>query len=204
MQTKIQELTDKIYNEGLEKARQEAESILRETNEKAASIEKEAEKRAAAIVEEAEKKAETLKKHVDSELKMSISQAVAALKQELASLVTMKAVQPAVKELFSNVDFLKSVVEKVVTGWGEKESLDLRVVLAAKDQNELEAHFKNQLADELNKGLELVFADGLKSGFKVGPADGSYLISFTDQDFINFFKAYLRPKTSELLFEEQK
>lgn len=204
MQTKIQELTDKIYNEGLEKARQEAESILREANEKAASIEKDAEKRAAAIVEEAEKKAETLKKHVDSELKMSINQAVAALKQELASLVTMKAVQPAVKELFANVDFLKSVVEKVVTGWGEKESLDLRVVLAAKDQKELEAHFKNQLADELNKGLELVFADGLKSGFKVGPADGSYLISFTDQDFINFFKAYLRPKTSELLFEEQK
>jgi V/A-type H+-transporting ATPase subunit E len=43
----------------------------------------------------------------------------------------------------------------------------------------------------------------MKSGFKVGPADGSYVISFTDEDFNNFFKAYLRPKSTELLFEKK-
>jgi len=44
----------------------------------------------------------------------------------------------------------------------------------------------------------------MKSGFKIGPADESYLISFTDEDFTNFLKGYLRPKTSQLLFEEEK
>jgi V/A-type H+/Na+-transporting ATPase subunit E len=204
MQTKLQELTDKIYNEGVEKARHEADAILNEAKEKAASIEREAQKNAAAIVKEAEEKAATLKKHVDSELKMSINQSVAALKQDMASMVTLKAVQPAVKELFANQDFVKSIVEKVVAGWAAKGSLDLKVVLPEKDQKELDKYFKNQLAAELNKGLELSYSDGVKSGFKVGPADGSYLISFTDQDFINFFKAYLRPKTGELLFEGTK
>ncbi|ASB49743.1 V-type ATP synthase subunit E [Alkalitalea saponilacus] len=204
MQTKIQELTEKIYNEGVEKARQEAEAIINEAKEKAASLEEDARKSAESIVKEAEEKAETLKKHVDSELKMSINQAVAALKQDLASLVTMKAVQPGVKELFNNMDFLQEVVVQMVKGWAEKESVDIKVVLSEKNQRELEKHFKNQLADELNKGLELAFSDGVKSGFKVGPADGSYQISFSDQDFINFFKTYLRPKTSELLFEEKK
>ncbi len=203
MQTKLQELTEKIFNEGVEKARQEAELILKEAEEKAENIVKEAEKKSDSIIEEAEKKADSLTKHVNSELKLSVNQALAALKQNLTSLVTTKVIQPGVKELFANIDFLKDIVSQLVNGWIEKESFDLTVILPAGSQKELEKYFKNQLADELNKGLELTFSDGVKSGFKVGPADGSYLISFTDQDFINFFKAYLRPKTNELLFDEE-
>lgn len=204
MQTKVQELTEKIYNEGIEKARQEADAILNDAREKAAAIEKDAQKTANSIVKEAEEKAETLKQHVDSELKMSISQATSAVKQQLTNQVTMKAVQPGVKEVFSNVDFLKSLIQKIVSAWAEKDTMDMKVVMAAKDRKELETFFKNQLADELNKGLELSFSDGIKSGFKVGPSEGGYLISFTDQDFTSFFKTYLRPKTSELLFEQDK
>jgi V/A-type H+/Na+-transporting ATPase subunit E len=204
MQTKLQELTEKIYSEGVEKARQEADAILNEAREKAAAIESQAQKSADAIVKEAEEKAATLKQHVDSELKMSISQALSALKQELANQVTMNAVQPGVKEVFSNVNFLKSLVQKLVSAWAEKDTMDMKVVMAEKDRKELETFFKNQLADELNKGLELSFSEGLKSGFKVGPSKGGYLISFTDQDFISFFKTYLRPRTSELLFEQEK
>ena len=204
MQTKLQELTEKIYNEGVEKARQEADSILNDAREKAAAIEKEAQKTADSLIKGAREKAETLKQHVDSELKMSINQATSALKQELANLVCMRAVQPGVKEVFSNVDFLKSLIQKIVSTWVEKDTMDMKVVMAGKDRKELEVFFKNQLADELNKGLELSFSDSVKSGFKVGPSEGGYLISFTDQDFINFFKTYLRPRTSELLFEQDK
>ncbi|MDG5799042.1 V-type ATP synthase subunit E [Marinilabiliaceae bacterium ANBcel2] len=204
MQTKLQELTEKIYNEGLEKARKDADVLIKEAKEKAASIEKDARDKADSIISEAEEKADTLKNHVDSELKMSINQSVDALKQDLSSLVTMKAVKPAVEELFKNEDFLKQIITTVIKGWIEKDDFDIKVVLPEKDRNKLETYFKNQLADELNKGVELDFSGNVKSGFKVGPSDGSYVLSFTDQDFINYFKGYLRPKTSELLFEEKK
>lgn len=204
MQTKLQELTEKIYSEGVEKAQKEAEAILKAANEKARAIEEAAQAKASAIVAEAEGKAGTLKQHVDSELKMTVSQSVAALKQNLAEAITMKAIQPAARQLFTDVAFLQSIVEKVVKGWASTQTMDLKVTLSEKDRKEMETFFKNQLAAEMNKGLELSFSDGVKSGFKIGPADGSYMISFTDQDFTNFFKAYLRPKTSELLFGENK
>lgn len=204
MQTKLQELTDKIYNEGVQKAREEAEKILIEARQKAADIENDATKNAEAIVKEANQKAETLKNHVESELKMSLSQAVLALKQELTGLISLKAIQPSVKEMFSDKAYLQKLVELVVKGWTQKESFELQVVLPEQDRSEMETYFKNQLATELNKGLEIVFSDGVKSGFKIGPSNGSYIISFTDQDFMNFFKAYLRPKTSELLFDVNK
>lgn len=204
MQTKLQELTEKIYNEGVQKAREEAEAILEEARKKAADIEKAAEKNAEAIVNEARQKSDTLKSHVESELKMTLSQSISALKQELTGLITLKAIQPSVKESFGDVDFVKRLIEMVVKGWTEKGNFNLQVILPEQDRKQMESFFKNQLATEMNKGLELIFSDGLKTGFKVGPSNDSYLISFTDQDFMNFFKAYLRPKSNELLFEEPK
>ena len=204
MNSKIQQLTETIYNEGVQKAKEEAEAILKEAREKAAAIEKDAQKEAEKKVAEAEGKALELKKQVDSEIKMTLNQAVSAMKQEITSLITMKVIQPPVKELFSDKDYLQKLISTVVKGWMEKESFDVKVILPKQNREQLEAYFKNNLADELNKGLEVSFAQNMKSGFKIGPSDGSYLISFTDEDFTNFLKAYLRPKTSQLLFEEEK
>ncbi|WP_372949996.1 V-type ATP synthase subunit E family protein [Mariniphaga sp.] len=204
MTSKIQQLTETIYNEGVQKAKEEAEAILKEAKEKAAGIEKEAQKKAEKKVAEAEEKAQELKKQVDSEIKMTLNQAVSAMKQEITSLIAMRVIQPPVKELFSDKDYLQNLISTVVKGWMEKESFDVKVILPEQDRNKLEDFYKKNLADELNKGLEVSFSQNMKSGFKIGPADGSYLISFTDEDFTNFLKAYLRPKTSQLLFEEEK
>ncbi len=204
MNSKIQQLTETIYNEGVQKAKEEAEAIVKEAKEKAAEIEKDAQKKAEQREKEAEEKAQELKRQVDSEIKMTLNQAVSAMKQEITSLITMQVIQPPVKELFSNKDFLQTLISGVVKGWMEKETFDLNVILPESEKEQLDSYFKNNLADELNKGLKVSFTQKIKSGFKIGPADGSYLISFTDEDFTNFLKGYLRPKTSQLLFEEGK
>ncbi|MFO8000589.1 MAG: V-type ATP synthase subunit E family protein [Marinilabilia sp.] len=203
MTKKLQDLTEKIYNEGVQKAKEEADNIIEEARKKASAIEEEARKKAEKKVADAEKKAEETKKHVEAEMKMALDQSVAALKQDIANLVTMEAIEPSMKELFSDKKYLGDLVKRVIDGWIEKESMDLEIILPEKDRKEMEDHFKKQLAHHLNKGLKLSFSRDVKSGFKVGPADGSYVISFTDEDFNNFFKAYLRPKSTELLFEKK-
>ncbi len=204
MNSKIQQLTETIYQEGLQKAREEEAVILQEAKEKAAVIERNAQKEAERIVAEANEKALELKKQVDSEIKMTMNQAVSAIRQEITSLVTMKVLQPPVKDLFSDRDYMQNLISTVVKGWLEKESFDLKVILPESDRGKLDENYKNSLLKELNKGLKINFSSNIKSGFKIGPADGSYLISFTDEDFMNFLKGYLRPKTSQFLFEEGK
>lgn len=203
MNSKIQQLTETIYNEGVQKAKEDAEAILKEAREKAAEIESEASEKAKKLMADTEQKALELKTQVDSEIKMTLNQAISAMKQEIVSLVSMKVIQPPVNELFSDKDYMKSMITDIVKGWMEKESFDVNVILPQQERNQLENFFKNNLAEELNKGLKVSFADKMKSGFKIGPGNGSYLISFTDEDFINFLKSYLRPKTSQLLFEEE-
>lgn len=204
MDSKIQQLTEVIYNEGVQKAREEAEAILKEAREKAARIEEEAQKAAATIMADTRKKSQEFSRHVESEVKMTLNQAISAMKQQIASLVTMKAIQPPVKELFSDHEYLKTLISTIVMGWLEKESFDLNVILPDTGKEQMEKYFKQSLAAELNKGVEFSISQDFRTGFKIGPADGSYLISFTDDDFMNFLKAYLRPKTNQLLFGEEK
>lgn len=203
MHTKLQELTDKIYNEGIQKANDEAEAILAKAKKEAEEIVANGNAEAEKTIKNAEKKAEELNRNMQSEMKLASSQALSALKQQMSGLITLNVVEPSMKEVFSDVKYLQSVIQTVVSGWVKTGDFDLNVILPAKDQKELENFFKNSLATEMNKGVEVTFDKSLVSGFKVAPKDGSYIISFTEEDFNNFFKAYLRPKTVELLFENK-
>ena len=65
MDTKIQELTDKIYKEGVEKGNEEAGRIIAEANAQKDTILKDAEAEAKRIVAAAEKQAAELKKNTE-------------------------------------------------------------------------------------------------------------------------------------------
>ena len=204
MNSKIQQLTEAIYNEGIQKAQDSADALLNEAKAKAAQIEKNAQEEADKMLARAGAKSEELRKHVESEIKMTLNQTISAIKQDVTSLVTTKVIQPPVKELFSDKDYLGKLILTIVKGWAEKDNFDLNVILPEENKEEMEKFFKNNLAEELNKGLQLTFSKNLKSGFKISPENGSYLISFTDEDFGNFLKTYLRPKTTQILFGETK
>ena len=55
MQNKLQELTDKLYNEGLSKGKAEGEAILAKANSEAEEIIAQAKKKADAIVAKAQR-----------------------------------------------------------------------------------------------------------------------------------------------------
>ena len=61
-------------------------------------------------------------------------------------------------------------------------------------------YIKKELADILGKGIEVRFSKKISGGFTVGPKDGGYFISFTDETFIGLISEYLRPATKKILF----
>ena len=202
MQSKLQELTDKLYAEGIQKANSEAEAIIENARQEAEKIVEEASKKASKIVEDANGKAAEAKRNVDAEIKLASLQAISSLQQEISSSITVKVSEPGVKEVFTDKDFVQKLILKVVEGWSKTGNFDINLILPEAEKTELEKFIKNSLAAEINKGIEFEFDKGVKSGFKVGPRDGSYVISFEENNFQNFFKSFLRSKTNQLLFEE--
>ncbi len=204
MQKKLQELTEKIYQEGVDKANREAEKIISDAKAEAKKTLDQAKKEAESKIEKAEKEAEDLKKNAMNELQLSARQAMSDLKQEVTDLIQAKAIKPETQQAFKEAAFTKEIIQTVVKNWdpNSDEAVDLKVLLPEKKQKEFEAYFKDKAKDLLNKGLEVDFDERVKGGFKIGPKDGSYLVSFSDEDFEHFFKLYLRPRLIEMLFGE--
>ena len=200
MENKLQELTQKIYTEGVSKAQEEADAILGKARKEADELLKNANKQTAEILDKATKDAETLRRNTNSELAMSVKQAINAFKQELTTLIVSKATAP-VKDAVKEGEFIQEIIKTVIANWNPGTSnIDLALLLPETDRKKLETYFTSKSKNLLDAGLELQFSNQVKGGFKIGPKDGSYVISFTDADFDNFFKTYARPKLRELLY----
>ena len=200
MQNKLQELTDKLYNEGLAKGKQEGEEILAKAKVQAEEIVAKAKAEAAAIVSAANKEAEDLKTKVQGDLKMAASQSVAATKQDIETLVVAKMTETEVKKALTSAEFVKEVILAVAKGFNTEEPTDLELVLPESLKAELEPFVKNEMTKVLNAGVQATFTKKVAGGFTIGPKDGGYFISFTEETFNALISEYLRPATKKILF----
>ena len=83
-----------------------------------------------------------------------------------------------------------------------QESTDIALLLPENLQKELEPFVQGELAKTLGKGVEATFSKKVSGGFRIGPRDGSYFISLTDETFKSLIANYLRPVTRKFLFEQ--
>ena len=196
---KLQELTQKLYEEGLSKGKLEGEALLAKAQMEAEELVKKAQEEAAAIIEKAKKDAADYKVKVEGDVKMASAQALQATKAGIEGLIVAKAVEP-VKEQLSAPAFLKEIIATVAQRFSTQESADIALILPEKLQKELEPFVKGELAKTLGKGVEASFSKKMTGGFKIGPKDGSYFISLTDEAFQALIGDYLRPATKKILF----
>lgn len=203
MTKKILELTQKIYNEGVEKAKKEAKLIIANAKKEADNITNAAKNREKEISEQAQKQADEHKKNADSEIRLAARQFISNLKQQITGLITTAQVEVPVKDAFKDETFVKNIILIIIKNWNPQkpEELNIRLLLPQKDEKEFTEFFNNKAKELLNAGLEINFEPNIKSGFKIGPKDGSYYISFTDKDFENYFKNYLKERTKKMIFD---
>ena len=200
MQNKLQELTDKLYKEGLSKGKQEGEEILAKAKVQADEIVAKAQAEAAAIIAAANKEAEDLKTKVNGDLKMAASQSVAATKQDIETLIVAKMTETEVKKALTSAEFVKEVILAVAKGFNTEEPTDLELVLPESLKAELEPFVKNVMTKVLNAGVQASFTKKVAGGFTIGPKNGGYFISFTEETFNALISEYLRPATKKILF----
>jgi len=203
MTQKILELTEKIYSEGIEKAKLEANQIIANAKKEAENIINSAKEKEKEIAIQAEKQADETKIKSETEMKLVARQFVSNLKQQITKLVTIAQVEVPVKEAFKDEEFVKNIILTVMKNWNPQkpEELNVKLLLPKKDEEKLMDFFNNKAKELLVAGLEVNFDQNIKNGFRIEPKDSGYYISFTDKDFENYFKNYLKDKTKEMLFE---
>lgn len=202
MDNRLDILTKKLYEEGVEKARVEAEEMVRKAKEDAAKIVEEAESRAEEIRREAMTDAERIRKKVETEMKLSVRQTMAALKQEVGELVAGRVAGGMAKSGWEDRAFVEELLMTVVKKWNvEGGNLDVELAVPAAEKERFEAFAATKYKELLDKGL--VFKIGKSEDeFVIRPKEGTYQITFSEKLFEEFFTRYLRGMTKELLFNK--
>lgn len=193
---KIQELTSKLYEEGVKKGNTEAENIIAEAKTKEKQILDDANSKAQQIIDAAKKKSTEVNANAESELKLYASQALEGLKTEVTNIITEKLATSGVKAAVNDKEFMQKLITSLMNNWAEKQTM----VVGVENKDELESYIKANAKSLLDNKLKIESVNGIKTGFIIGPEDGTYKVNFGEEEFVEFFKEFLRPQIQQLLF----
>ena len=202
MDNKLQELTDKLYKEGLSKGQEEGEAILAKAQSKAAEILEAAQKKAEEIIKKAENDAKDYQAKVEGDVKMAATQSIQSVKREIENLMLNGMIGGKATSALSSADFVKEIISSVAKNFNSQESVDLALTLPENLRNELEPFVNGQLAKSLSNGVTAKFSGKIGGGFRIAPKDGSYYIDLTSEAFEALIGEYMRPATRKMLFGE--
>ncbi|MBQ9475203.1 MAG: hypothetical protein IJU69_02980 [Bacteroidales bacterium] len=202
MADKLQELTDKLYKEGLSKGREEGEQILEQAKAEAKKLSDESREAAEHTMKKAAKDAEQLREKAAADIRTASQQSLTALRKDIENILIGNIIDEKISAAASDPDFIRKVILATAENFSAGEPQDISLTISEKLRPDLEAWVAGELKAALGKEVQAEFSKKISGGFTIGPKDGSYYISLTDDTFKELIGEYLRPVTKKLLFGE--
>ncbi|MFO7891466.1 MAG: hypothetical protein R6V04_14135 [bacterium] len=195
MDTKLDNIIEKIKKEGVEDAQKQADKKI-----------KEAHKDADKIIKEAKNKADKIVSNAKKEIKKMEATSEVSLKQ--ASRDTMLQVKNSIIGLFDNAfkrqvssaltpDFIKKLIIKIVEEW-EKGDIE-EVKLNKKDKKKVEELLLSSLKKDMKEGITIQVDKEISQGFRIGLKDEDVYYDFTEESITDLVMKYLNPRLREIL-----
>lgn len=196
MDSQIQALTEKVYQEGVLKGEQEAAKILAAANAQAEQVERDARARAEQIIAEAQRSASELKSNTERELKLNASKLIEATKASIVDVLAGRIAGDSVQALTANPELLQRVVLEIAKGFDLKHGVEI----TSNQAEELKAYFAQNAKALLEEGLTIKQVAGKATQYTIRPQNGSFKVEIGEQEFVELFKSILRPQLAQELF----
>ena len=196
MDSQIQALTEKVYQEGVLKGEQEAAKILADANAQAEQVERDARARAEQIIAEAQRSASELKSNTERELKLNASKLIEATKASIVDVLAGCIAGDSVQALTANPELLQRVVLEIAKGFDLKHGVEI----TSSQAEELKAYFAQNAKALLEEGLTIKQVAGKATQYTIRPQNGSFKVEIGEQEFVELFKSILRPQLAQELF----
>lgn len=206
MESNLQSLLDKIYEEGIQKSKSESDQLLSHARAEAESILRKAESEAQEILEKAKSDSKKLRESTEADLKSAKNQTLTSLQSEISNLVTKKSIEQPIKNLSIDLDFLKDLILKITENWigsvGNRgiSADQLEILIPQEQKQEFESKMQSVITGKL-EGLK-ISGSHIKTGFQILRKDKGYRVDFTEEAMTEFFRGFLRQKTAEWLFKD--
>lgn len=183
MDHKLLEITEKLFKEGIEKAELEKKELLDNATKEAQQIVENANQQAAEIIQKANSESDEIKNRVNASLKLATDNILEKLRQDIVHSLHLQVVQQPVRESLSQSEFMANILTTVVQNIYKDETQQVVIHLNMQDENMIKEMLNNKLQQVLLQEPIFLQDDNITTGFKIGVANSSYIIAFTDSDF---------------------
>ena len=202
MEIQLQELIDKIKNDGVDAAETEADAILKSAKDEAEKIISNAKAEADKIMLNAKAENERMVKSSEDAIRQAGRNLLISFRESVAKELNA-VVGEAVSAAYSSENLAQLIV-KVVENWVSKpDAEDISVILSADDLKELEQTLLSSLKDKMLKGVTLKSNDSLDGGFRIAVNESGAYYDYSAEAVVEMVSNYLSPKVTALLKEAE-
>ena len=190
MAEELKHLIEQIQKEGVDKANEEAASIISQAKEKAAKIVAESEKQAHQNLEKARVSSDAFAERSVKTLQQAARDLLITVGQGCEKVIT----ETLGKEVEGSLsgDLLNNMITSVVN----QGSGNVELVVSESDKTGL-ATFCSDLAKKSGKEIVLNSDSEILSGFKVGFKDQNVYLDYTSEAVAEALAAFLRPELAK-------
>ena len=202
MEMQLQELIEKIKQDGVKTAEAEAEAILKSANEKAEKIIADAKAEAEKLVLNAKQQNERTVKSGEDAIRQAGRNLLISFRESVTK--ELEAIlNNGVLEAYSPKN-LTDLIIKVVEAWSKNtEASDISIILNSNDLKEVENTLLSALKEKMLQGVTLKANDNFDGGFRIAVNQGQAYYDFSAEAVTDMLSAYLSPKVSALLKEAE-
>lgn len=197
MAEEIKGLIEKIQQEGIKVAEEEAKAILEEVKREAATILERANSDAQKLIQEANERIAKTEEASRLALKQAGRDTVISLRKEINSLLD-KIMRSAIQETLKPQE-LGKIISDLIKEISQKHKEGVEITLKKEDREKVEKGFLSQLKGEIKKGIVLKSLEEISAGFLISFDSGKSHFDFTDKALAEYLAVYLKPKLLELL-----
>lgn len=201
MAEELKHLIEQIQKEGVEKANEQAETIISQAKDKAAKIITEAEEKAHSILKKAKEESDAFAERSVKTLEQATRDLLITVGQGCEKVVAATLGREVDASL--SADFLQKLILTVIEQG--KES-GIRLSVSDSDKTAL-ADFCAEQAKKSGSEIELVSDAEVLSGFKVEFKNNNAYLDYTGEAIANALGAFVRPelaKTVSSIAREQQ
>lgn len=197
METQLQDIIEKIHNEGVKGAEERARSIVEAAEKQAKETVDKARAQAEEIVRTAEQEAAKHQAAGDAALKQASRDLLLAVRTELTRL--FESVQEQEVGSAMTPERMGSMIADLVQSWASSGDDRFEVLVKDDERDAVEKAMRSALSAKLKDGVEVRPVRGISAGFRIGTADGASYYDFTDETIAELLAAYLNPRLAEIM-----
>lgn len=201
MAEELKHLIEQIQKEGVEKANEQAETIISQAKDKAAKIITEAEEKAHSILKKAKEESDAFAERSVKTLEQATRDLLITVGQGCEKVVAATLGREVDSAL--SADFLQKLILTVIE---QGKDSGMRLSVSDSDKTAL-ADFCAEQAKKSGSEIELVSDAEVLSGFKVEFKNNNAYLDYTGEAIANALGAFVRPelaKTVSSIAREQQ